>query len=143
MSRQWKERAAFLVIPSTGTRIPVPDGPDDDPDIIRAEHEALAAHPEVQARIARQQARRAAGVRGIPAELLYRELGLQRPVEAGTEEAAAVTYSGKLNLRLPRTLHQQLAEQAEREGVSLHQLILAYLAKGLGEASGQEVSAPS
>lgn len=37
-------------------------------------------------------------------------------------------FSGKLNLRLPQSLHARLAREAEREGVSLNQLIVAKLA---------------
>ncbi|MEX1195882.1 MAG: toxin-antitoxin system HicB family antitoxin [Dehalococcoidia bacterium] len=37
-------------------------------------------------------------------------------------------YSGKFNLRLPKSLHRRLAELAEREGVSLNQLVLSLLA---------------
>jgi predicted RNase H-like HicB family nuclease len=33
-------------------------------------------------------------------------------------------YSGKFNLRLPKSLHKYLAEQAEAENVSLNQYIL-------------------
>ena len=33
-------------------------------------------------------------------------------------------YSGKFNVRLPKSLHQRLAIQAEEEGVSLNQLVL-------------------
>lgn len=39
-------------------------------------------------------------------------------------------YSGKFNLRLPRSLHRSLAEAAEREGVSLNQYAVAVLARG-------------
>ena len=38
------------------------------------------------------------------------------------------TYSGKLNVRLPKYLHRQLAIEAEKEGVSLNQLISTKLA---------------
>lgn len=38
-------------------------------------------------------------------------------------------YSGKFNLRLPRSLHRRLAELAEREGVSLNQLVASLLAE--------------
>lgn len=38
-------------------------------------------------------------------------------------------YSGKLNFRMPKSLHRQLAERAEREGVSLNQLMV-YLLSG-------------
>lgn len=37
-------------------------------------------------------------------------------------------YSGKFNVRLPRSLHAALAREAEAEGVSLNQLVLAKLA---------------
>lgn len=38
-------------------------------------------------------------------------------------------YSGKFNLRLPRSLHRRLAELAEREDVSLNQLVVSLLAE--------------
>jgi antitoxin HicB len=40
--------------------------------------------------------------------------------------------SGKLTLRMPRSLHRKLAEQAEREGVSLNQFINVALAETVG-----------
>lgn len=42
------------------------------------------------------------------------------------------TYSGKLLLRLPKSLHQRLAEQADDEGVSLNTLVIALLAQNHG-----------
>ena len=42
-------------------------------------------------------------------------------------------YSGKFNLRLPKSLHRQLAERAQTEGVSLNQYVLALLAAAVGE----------
>lgn len=52
--------------------------------------------------------------------------------EPSVEEAR--TYSGKFNVRLPRYLHRELAEFAEREGTSLNQLVVALLAKGTGQS---------
>jgi hypothetical protein len=76
MSKRRPTGRAHLVIPSTGTRIPVPDGDDFDPEVIRAEQEALAAHPEVRARLERIRQRRAAGdPDAIPAEEVDRLLG--------------------------------------------------------------------
>lgn len=40
------------------------------------------------------------------------------------------SYSGKFVLRLPKSLHRQLAEQAEDEGVSLNQYAVSILAQG-------------
>lgn len=37
-------------------------------------------------------------------------------------------YSGKFNIRIPKTLHQRLAIEAEKEGVSLNTLVLYKLA---------------
>lgn len=38
-------------------------------------------------------------------------------------------YSGKFNVRLPKSLHQRLAIEASNEGVSLNQLVLYKLAQ--------------
>ena len=42
--------------------------------------------------------------------------------------------TGRLLLRIPRTLHQSLADEADTEGVSLNQLILTKLSLTLGQA---------
>jgi len=41
-------------------------------------------------------------------------------------------YSGKFTLRMPKTLHRSLAHMAEREGVSLNQLVNSLLAQAYG-----------
>lgn len=38
-------------------------------------------------------------------------------------------YSGKISLRVPKSLHRDLAQKAKDEGISLNQLILYKLAK--------------
>jgi predicted RNase H-like HicB family nuclease len=43
-------------------------------------------------------------------------------------------YSGQFRLRVPKSLHRQLAESAEREGVSLNQYLVMLLARGEAEA---------
>jgi antitoxin HicB len=43
-------------------------------------------------------------------------------------------YSGKFVVRMPRSLHRQLAEAAEREGVSLNQFINVALGMAVGRA---------
>jgi antitoxin HicB len=40
-------------------------------------------------------------------------------------------YSGRVLVRMPKTLHQQLIERAEAEGVSANQLAVALLARHL------------
>jgi antitoxin HicB len=46
---------------------------------------------------------------------------------------AVRTYSGKVNLRMPRSLHRDLARRAEEEGVSLNQFMVVALARAVGE----------
>lgn len=50
--------------------------------------------------------------------------------------SAAKKYSGRFVVRLPSNLHQHLAEEAERNGVSLNQMVATLLAerKGTKEA---------
>jgi HicB family len=49
-------------------------------------------------------------------------------------------HSGRLLLRMPRTLHAELAQAAEKRGVSLNQLIVGLLSNSLADGesgSGQ------
>lgn len=46
------------------------------------------------------------------------------------------SYSGKFVVRLPASLHASLAEEAEREGVSLNQFVAASLAGAVGWRGG-------
>lgn len=41
-------------------------------------------------------------------------------------------YSGKFVVRLPRSLHRELVEQSEQEGVSLNTWVINILAKSVG-----------
>ncbi|MFZ1640133.1 MAG: toxin-antitoxin system HicB family antitoxin [Candidatus Contendobacter sp.] len=45
-------------------------------------------------------------------------------------------YSGRVTLRMPKTLHRTLAEQAEAEDISLNQYVLSLLAQGAGFRQG-------
>lgn len=42
------------------------------------------------------------------------------------------SYSGKVNLRMPKSLHRDLAHRAEQEGVSLNQIMITALARSVG-----------
>ena len=43
-------------------------------------------------------------------------------------------YSGKFNVRLPKSLHRELADAAARDGVSLNQFVVMLLSKGSATA---------
>jgi len=56
-------------------------------------------------------------------------LELGRPVP----EPITADYSGQLRLRMPKSLHQTLAEKAKEEKISLNQYINYQLARSLGQ----------
>src|SRR5579883_436313 len=58
------------------------------------------------------------------------EHGMEIPLPSYPEE-----YSGKFNLRIPRSLHRRLVESAERDGVSLNQYVETLLARRDAEVS--------
>jgi hypothetical protein len=45
-------------------------------------------------------------------------------------------HSGRLLLRMPRALHAELAQAAEKRGVSLNQLIVGLLSNALADGGG-------
>jgi antitoxin HicB len=63
-----------------------------------------------------------------------------RPIPSPSVDPAE-GYSGKWQLRAPKSLHRRLAERAKRakrEGVSLNTLAVTLLAEGLGERAARE-----
>jgi predicted RNase H-like HicB family nuclease len=59
------------------------------------------------------------------------------PIPQPTDLTKPHDYSGRLLLRMPKTLHQLLADEAKREDVSLNQYILYRLASGTVGQSDQ------
>ena len=47
------------------------------------------------------------------------------------------SFSGKILVRLPKTLHKELVIEAEEEGVSLNSLVIALLAQNYGKKTTQ------
>lgn len=45
------------------------------------------------------------------------------------EVKRALDFSGKLNIRIPKSLHFQLSQEAKKDGVSLNQYIVYKLAR--------------
>ena len=63
----------------------------------------------------------------------HRESGWALPEPKRVHE-----YSGQLRVRLPKSLHGLLADEAERDGVSLNTLIVTLLAQRAGEAAASK-----
>lgn len=62
------------------------------------------------------------------------EDGLEIPEPLSDEE-----FSGKFNLRIPKSLHRELTISAKKEGVSLNQLAMCLISFGLGKAVKTEL----
>lgn len=75
----------------------------------------------------------------VPMANEIRELWIETVYEHGDEIPEPTypeTYSGKFNVRLPKSLHRLLARQAEADGVSLNQYVVALLAAGTASRPG-------
>ena len=78
-----------------------------------------------------------------PAEAVKRALAVKDEwlaIAIGTgwkipEPTVPIETSGRITLRLPKTVHEKLVDKAEQEEVSLNQLILSYVAEGLERTS--------
>ena len=57
------------------------------------------------------------------------------PIPVPSLPSADRKASGKFTVRVPRSLHRKLAEQARREGVSLNQFVTVALAEAVGAQS--------
>jgi antitoxin HicB len=71
---------------------------------------------------------------------------IQAALEEGRdipEPKSATSHSGRLLLRMPRTLHAELTRASEREGVSLNQFITDVLAGAVVWRSGRESAEPA
>ena len=53
------------------------------------------------------------------------------------EPVSGEDFSGRFNLRIPKSLHRSLAMSARREGVSLNQMAMCLIARGLGESGAK------
>ena len=67
------------------------------------------------------------------AKKCWLESALEDGIEIPEPDTSLDTdYSGRFSVRLPKSLHRALSEKAKDENVSLNQLIIYHLAKGVG-----------
>lgn len=53
------------------------------------------------------------------------------PIPAPGSSSTIERYNGRLSQRVPKSVHFRLERQAKKEGVSINQLVLFYIAEGL------------
>jgi hypothetical protein len=123
------KRAArpYLEFPGTAVRIPVPDDPDQEDEVVAAAFDDLVAEGVLDGR----------DEPTTPAEDVYRELGItpakrQSLTKRGRKAAVEAPLTGRLTFRVPKSVHRELVDRAKAEGISLSQLLLTYVSRGLG-----------
>ena len=60
------------------------------------------------------------------------EVSLHQGIEIPEPSRLSSDYSGKFNIRVPKSLHKVLADKAKEENISLNQFILYQLSRGVG-----------
>ena|SRR5919108_3214981 len=131
-----KRAQSYVEFPGTDVRVPVPDDPEGEDESVAAAFDDL---------VASGRWRRDEGP-PIPAEEVYREFGYapraargprgaRRGRPPGTGKNGA--FQGRLLVRVPASVHRELAERAEREHTTINQLVLAYISRGLGQDAGR------
>jgi len=60
------------------------------------------------------------------------EVSLDQGIEITEPSRLRSDFSGKFNIRVPKSLHKVLADKAKEENISLNQFILYQLSQGVG-----------
>ena len=90
----------------------------------------IARYPELPGCMADGATPAEALAEGEEAKALWIETALDADLEI-PEPQRDPAYSGKLVLRLPKSLHQAAAERADREGVSLNSYLIQLISEGV------------
>lgn len=76
------------------------------------------------------------------AKAAWMSTALEQAIEIPKPDAST-SYSGKLNVRMPKSLHRALAREAATEGVSLNALIVYKLSRSVASGMPRRVGRPS
>lgn len=60
---------------------------------------------------------------------MIQNINTRNAIDSSTVPIEEIEYSGKISLRVPKTLHKDLVQNAKQERISLNQYILYKLAK--------------
>ncbi len=103
----------------------------------------VAAIPDLPGCVTQAETKEAALTLIEDAKAAWISTAIEQAVTIPTPGAHAGSYSGKLNVRLPKSLHRALAVRAEAEGVSLNHLIVYKLTQTMeGRDPGRTVKKP-
>ena len=88
----------------------------------------VASYPDLPGCITCGETEEEALKNALDAKKAWLEAALEENIEI-PEPDSLEAYSGQFKLRLPRSLHRALAEQSQREGISMNQYCVYLLAK--------------
>ena len=103
----------------------------------------VAAIPDLPGCVTQAETKEAALTLIEDAKAAWISTAMEQSIPIPTPAGRAGSYSGKLNVRLPKSLHRALAIHAEEEGVSLNHLIVYKLTQTMeGREPDRKVEMP-
>ena len=96
----------------------------------------VARYPELPGCITVGETMEETAANALDAKRVWLEAAIEDGVPI-SEPVAENTYSGQFKLRLPKSLHKQLAENAREEGISMNQYCLYLLTRNDAVRSGK------
>lgn len=94
----------------------------------RTEGGFVVSFPELPGCITCGETLEAAVANALDAKKAWLQAAIEDGIEIN-EPDSLEDYSGQFKLRIPRSLHRSLAEQAKREGISMNQYCVYLLSK--------------
>jgi len=98
----------------------------------------VARYPELPGCITVGETMEETAANALDAKRAWLEAAIEDGVQIG-EPVAENSCSGQFKLRLPKSLHRQLAESAKEEGISMNQYCLYLLTRNDAVRSGKSV----
>lgn len=103
----------------------------------------VAAIPDLPGCVTQAETKEAALTLIEDAKAAWISTAIEQAIAVPTPGVRVGSYSGKLNVRLPKSLHRALAIRAEEEGVSLNHLIVYKLTQTVeGRDPGRPMTKP-
>ena len=96
----------------------------------REEGGYVVTYPDLPGCITCGETIESAVANALDAKKSWLEAALEEGIEV-YEPNSLQSYSGQFKLRIPRSLHRMLAEQSQKEGVSMNQYCVYLLSKNL------------
>ncbi len=91
----------------------------------------LISYPDLQGCISDGETIEGTIANGEDARKVWIETAYEQEIKIPEPNSSINNYSGRITVRTPKSLHKELAELAEREGVSLNQYIVHLLSKDI------------